>query len=1254
MNKILFFGIFAIALLLAGCLQQTNHLWNGLATGGSISSCQTLAGGAIYTLTSSVNGAGTTCFTVGGSNVALDCNGFTITNSSPAINSTYANTTIKNCYIANYTVPNCAGASCNSADSYQIQITGNNATLVNNTVTRIFGGSGGNGSTGGDGEDGTRGGNGSNIYGIYIIGNSTIINSSTVINLTAGKSGNGGNCGAHCNQGAASAGTAGSIYGVSLSGSNAVLQNNNISYLYGGLGANGGNGTLCQGSYAYHCNGGNGANGGNATALSMISMNGENISSTFVSNIYGGLGGNGGTGGSSVGFNAGTGGNAGAGGAEYASFLSSSSSNAFNTTTILNITNRSSGTAGTGPAGSGSIPVPFRPYGFYLSVASNTNSFWNSVINITHTTGNLSYGFYITTSANNSFFINYNNGSFFGDSAQNITSYENWGWFPTITSNGNDATNDSTTTQYTGSPTSYWYNGQVRPTAPVMTSARLSPTPTLNANDTLTAYCTGTDVNFDSLTYSYILYRNNVSYTTGIAGPYTQGVEELMTSVTGSPLIHASSWNIECWAFDGIFNSTRLNSSYSNVSGLINYIYPTPTNTTVMSGVFTVSTVVYGITPTNCTLNIIENGTTPAVISGQNCSVSNIYLPTGTYHYYMNATNGSVALITPTYTLTLTQTLMNYSAGISSLLFTPLHAFQHTVAPVNETQTTPLYVISNGAPYTRNLMINISNAIPNFDMYCSPLSSGGRIVHLSPTSQFISSIAPRQTNDTSCLQINASNMTTCGAPGGGSYSVDDVAWHDGNITTFTTLTTGQIYNATYQVSSYASNISVLLTYGNTSGPTSISVPAVQCIYGQQPIVFQYTFFNDSMGNGSDGSLTFTSTNKSYGNLVNGTDYTVNGSVLYLNLDRPYNFINFTLGPGTTLSSLTTNGTAMVVFVSGTATVSGTVSLGNILGVSVTSNKTIAGLNFSSTQARRGGTGGGPASTGGIGSADGYGGGGNGGGGDGTAGCGPPGTAGVGQYASCYGSCSTGAGSTPATGCSAGAGGSCIVRGYAGTSYCTAGSGGTPYGGSATGASGFGALGCVDSTGAGGAGGTRGVPAPHFYLSANQLDFEGVINTSGTAGFSGGAGSGSNTPVDLCGMQSYEGGGGGGGGGGDGGNIVLNYQKAIALTGTMISTGGTGGVAGIKGAVPATAGSNGINGQQHLYQTGLGVSCYSNYAWTNLFYTNTTQQTNRLYEAQANWTLSNQQGLQGIWCWADFNNPSPGSQGFNVSIDGVDP
>ena len=84
------------------------------------------------------------------------------------------------------------------------------------------------------------------------------------------------------------------------------------------------------------------------------------------------------------------------------------------------------------------------------------------------------------------------------------------------------------------------------------------------------------------------------------------------------------------------------------------------------------------------------------------------------------------------------------------------------------------------------------------------------------------------------------------------------------------------------------------------------------------------------GDGTDGTLNFTTTTKDYGNLTTPTDYNVSGNTLYLNLNRVYDFDSFNLGAGTILSTTNTGGVALYINSQTDLNIVGTVTLTNIL------------------------------------------------------------------------------------------------------------------------------------------------------------------------------------------------------------------------------------------------------------------------------------------------------------------------------------
>lgn len=409
--------------------------------------------------------------------------------------------------------------------------------------------------------------------------------------------------------------------------------------------------------------------------------------------------------------------------------------------------------------------------------------------------------------------------------------------------------------------------------------------------------------------------------------------------------------------------------------------------------------------------------------------------------------------------------------------------------------------------------------------------------------------------------------------------------------------------------------------------------------------FKFQYYNQSLGNGALGAVNFTTTTKTYGSMTSPADYNVSGNTLYLALDRAYNFTNFTLGAGTVLSTQSPNGTVMVILATGTLNISG------IINLTGKGNYTSAPYTYGSRTftAKANGA---------------YGNGGNGGDGDGCgtvgqggAGNGTAGTGGATEYRAVnYGSnfCFAGHAGGPSAGGSGtgyaddrGGGGGWVQTGAGGNAFGAAGTSGT-CGGTSYGYN-------VGSGGGGGAGGSPGLSGASIYIGANVANINGTIITTGTTGMNGGAGGNS----VICNGGSYGIGanGGNGGGGGSGGDIILEYASASISSATFNASGASGGTGGAYGT-GATNGANGASGAVGAtgtsgnVQLGSIASCYSNSAWSSLFQIPQTQIMSSLYEEGIYWTLAAQNGQGNLWCWADFDNPSPRGQSFNVSIEGA--
>ena len=365
------------------------------------------------------------------------------------------------------------------------------------------------------------------------------------------------------------------------------------------------------------------------------------------------------------------------------------------------------------------------------------------------------------------------------------------------------------------------------------------------------------------------------------------------------------------------------------------------------------------------------------------------------------------------------------------------------------------------------------------------------------------------------------------------------------------------------------------------------------------------FTNVGAGDGSDGELIFTTGTKSYGNLVETDDYTVDGETLNLMLHRVYQFTNMEIGPDTFVTTENTTGSTLYILVQGTANISGIINLSDKV---ITGDNTWTfsgdGNDIDSPGVEAGGAGGNDVGTTGGAQGSGFGGGGAGGVGDSGY---PPygGTGGTGGTPIGSGGASIdtfiiveppffangNAGGTSA----GGSGSNYFVDSGAGDS----GAGGDGSYGTAGSAGVCGASKCA-SGGGGGSGGEAGKAGIHFYLKSYRILFSGSIDTSGTDGTNGGTGGSADLYRDLFSSpKSSNGGtGGGGGGGGNAGDIAF-YYGSLTDSGDKFmdkgsgGTGGTGGTdyggggsgSGPKYSTPggtATAGSVGTIGTDGTY------------------------------------------------------------------------
>ena len=721
--------------------------------------------------------------------------------------------------------------------------------------------------------------------------------------------------------------------------------------------------------------------------------------------------------------------------------------------------------------------------------------------------------------------------------------------------------------------------------------------------------------------------------TTGASNSYPDHTPTLSAPIVSAPLINTS---IATYT-PGTFTDT--DGDTENVSARLSQWYM---NGTLLAG------------QTNATLNLSAIGAK----LGSNISVRE------------NATNSTwvnskASTMSTNVTIGNTTATINvgYGTGITGLSFRPIHAYAKNVEPVNQSYTYPLYMLNNTQPFTVQVKGSVSSIIPGFSMKCSAtyLSSGA--IALTNVSTNLSVLVPYNPVPSACYQETATVRGTCGALPTGTYGSTGT-WQDGDWATNVTLNNSAVY-VNYSVSTFASNATMQLKFGNATTTNTSNVSVWTCANNTSTAQFRLQYYNQSLGNGSDGLLLFTTGTKSYGNLATPADYNVSGNTLYLNLDRAYRFTNFTLGAGTTLATTNTAGTVMYITATGTAVINGTVDLTNTLTSINSSTVTIDGNVFYSTYQRDGGDGG-RGAFGGYGGYhyQGYGGGGGGGHTGGAAGGNADGSTAAGGAGVSQGTCDYCTGTTygnPGTSSSGGSGGLYWYSYGGGGASCSSPAGAASFGASATNSTA--ASGGTAQAIAGGSGGAGNIPgrrAPHFFMSASTLFINGTINVSGTSGSPGGNGGWGMSKGTWA--DGYGGGGGGGGGGADAGNIYL-YFNAITNTGRFLTLAGPGGTGGIGGSATiyygdvhagsdgasGSAGTSGVNG---TVQLGSSMFCYYNSTWNSMFQIPQTQYMSSLYEEGIYWTLAAQSGQGNLWCWADFNNPNPRGQSFNVSINGT--
>jgi len=99
---------------------------------------------------------------------------------------------------------------------------------------------------------------------------------------------------------------------------------------------------------------------------------------------------------------------------------------------------------------------------------------------------------------------------------------------------------------------------------PVIISSTLTPSVALE-NDTLKGYCNATDLDLDTLSYTWKWYLNGSLNSTGTSGYLTQGIEYNVANKSSLNLIHFQNWTFECKATDSFNTSSALNSTNTTV-----------------------------------------------------------------------------------------------------------------------------------------------------------------------------------------------------------------------------------------------------------------------------------------------------------------------------------------------------------------------------------------------------------------------------------------------------------------------------------------------------------------------------------------------------------------------------------------------------------------------------------------------------------------------------------------------------------------
>ena len=104
---------------------------------------------------------------------------------------------------------------------------------------------------------------------------------------------------------------------------------------------------------------------------------------------------------------------------------------------------------------------------------------------------------------------------------------------------------------------------------PVMSQSAINATQSpIYPNSTLLGWCNATDPDGDAVSYNYSWFVNGTLFlSNSTASNFTQGTLVNVANISSANLLVGQSWVLECLAFDGLANSSHLNSSSVNTSG---------------------------------------------------------------------------------------------------------------------------------------------------------------------------------------------------------------------------------------------------------------------------------------------------------------------------------------------------------------------------------------------------------------------------------------------------------------------------------------------------------------------------------------------------------------------------------------------------------------------------------------------------------------------------------------------------------------